>query len=140
MSTFGPEALAALYRSGLTLRGLGQRIGRSHTAVRYQLRKVKGYRAMVTRMLLQRVRKAQDAYSTTRAREHRRRMKHALATLRQCRPAVYAQMIERSRPKCCSECSRKIDARAGAGLWHWTCNYCGAGDFVPVRAVVRGCD
>ena len=132
----GPEALAARYLAGLTLRQLGAEIGVCHTTVLYHLRKLRGYPDMVTRMLLARIKAAGETYTVTPARESRRRLKHTLAMLRQKRPAIYAQMIDRSRPKRCPECSRQINAHARRGMWAWSCSHCGAGDFAPIRAIV----
>lgn len=135
-----PEKLAQLYRKGMTLRAIGEEIGRTHGAVRYQLRKLKGYRRMITALLLKRVRKASAAFSVTRTRENRRRMKHALAMLRQKRPALYARMMEKGLPvgataaqkfgkeyrAPCPHCAtgtalaRRIDRHS----WQWRCYTC----------------
>lgn len=125
-----PEALATRYMAGCTLRQIGAEIGLSHFTVRYHLRKLPGYRSMVTRILLARVRAAETAYAITRTRERRRRLKHTLAMLCQKRPAIVERLIERSRPKRCSECSRPIEARLAGGLWKWSCVWCGKTDFV----------
>lgn len=134
-----PEALAKRYLDGMTLREIGREIGRSHTAVRYQLRKVTGYRAMVTRMLLQRIRDAKLAYSLTRTHEKRRRLKHALAMLRRNRPALFARWIARQGPRLpgampfgreyradCPECrsTRAVWARKRSRRWEWVCTVC----------------
>jgi hypothetical protein len=103
--------------------------------VRYHLRKLKDYRSMVTRILLTRVQAAGKAYTVTRTRENRRRMKHSLAMLRQKRPLIYARILDSGRPKQCGECSRPIKARTVPGMWGWSCGWCGASDFVPFRAV-----
>ena len=118
-------ALAARYRAGLTLRQIGAEIGRSHTAVRYQLRKLPGYRAMVTHILKDRLRSAQGAFSITPTREHGRRLKHALAMLRQKRPAIYARMLDRTRPRQCTTCGSAVTPRPLADMWLWECGYCG---------------
>lgn len=128
-----PETMAARYTAGLTLRQIGAEIGRSHQAVRYQLLKLKDYRAMVTRMLLKRIRDAERAFAITRTRDNRRRLKHSLAMLRQKRPATFVRLIYRTRPKRCKGCGTKIDARPVAGLWSWRCGYCGESDFVLIR-------
>jgi len=116
--------------AGRTLRQIGAEVGLSHFTVRYHLRKLRGYRGMVTRVLLARVRAAERAYAITRARDSRRRLKHALAMLAQKRPAIVERLIERGRPKRCTECSRPIDARLLANLWHWRCDWCGDGGIV----------
>lgn len=139
--TGGPEALTARYLAGRTLRQLGEEIGRSHTAVRYQLRKVPGYRRMVTGILRSRVKATTAAYSVTRTPENRRRMKHALAMLRQKRPAVFARWIAKQAPPLpgakrigqeyradCPSCSatRAVWARKRGRQWHWRCYVCEA--------------
>jgi hypothetical protein len=83
---------------------------------------------MVTKMLLARVRKARDALSVTPAREHRRRLKHALAMLRQRRPAIYARMLERTKPTSCTTCARPVDASLQLNFWVWRCAWCGTSD------------
>lgn len=130
-----PEALATRYRAGRTLRQIGAEIGLSHNTVRYHLRKLKRYRSMVTRVLLARVRAAERAYAITRARAKARRLKHALAMLRQKRPAIYARRIERGRPTRCRECSRPVEARPLADLWHWRCDYCGESAIVRRQGI-----
>lgn len=121
-----PETLAARYNAGRTLRQIGAEIGLSHFTVRYHLRKLKRYRSMVTRVLIARVLAAERTYAITRARDNRRRLKHAIAMLTQKRPAIVARLIERSRPTRCPECGRPIEARSIADLWGWECGYCGA--------------
>lgn len=146
-----PEDLAKRYLEGATLRALGLEIGRSHTAVRYQLRKVKGYRAMVTRMLLKRLTDAEKAYAVTRTREKRRRLKHALAMLRQNRPAMFARLVARRGPPLphaesfggiyrsdCPQCAstRAVFAWRLAKAWRWTCSQCDAGGDLPARGTL----
>src|SRR3990167_1162289 len=97
-SLVDPEALAARYRQGRTLRQIGAEVGLSHFTVCYHLRKLPGYRSMVTRMLLARVRAAEAAYAVSRDRGDRRKLKHAWAMLAQKRPAIFARLLDRSRP------------------------------------------
>ena len=126
-----PEVLASRYVAGRTLRQIGAEVGLSHFTVRYHLQKLKHYRSMVTRILLARVRAAERAYSITRARERQRRLKHALAMLRQKRPALYAQLLERSKPTTCSGCHREIQATLRAFTWCWSCAWCGDAGRIP---------
>ena len=125
------EAFASRYRAGLTLRQIGAEVGLAHTTVRFHLRKLPGYRRMITTTLVQRVREAERAYTITRARAQERRLKHAVAMLAQKRPAMAARIIERTRPKACRECARAIEARDTLGLWVWQCGWCGEGGITP---------
>lgn len=130
-----PEALAARYLAGLTLRQIGAELGICHQTVRYHMRKLRGYRAMVTRMLLARVRAAREGYAITRTRENRRRMKHTVAMLRRNRPEILARLIDGGRPKSCPECGKPVIARPLANLWAWECGYCGCQDIVRRRRI-----
>jgi len=116
--------------AGRTLRQIGAEVGLSHFTVRYHLRKLKRYRSMVTRVLLARVRAAERLYSITRTRDSRRRLKHTLTMLAQKRPAIVERLIERGRPKRCTECGSAIDAHPLANLWRWNCGYCGESGIV----------
>lgn len=139
MTGIEPEALASRYLAGLTFRAIGQEIGRTHETVRFHLRKLPNYRAMVTAILLRRVRKAQAEFAITRTPEARRRAKHALAMLRQKRPAVFARWIAKQAPPLpgarrvgqeyradCPSCgtTRAVWARRRGRQWHWRCYVC----------------
>lgn len=121
------DALARRYMTGISLRQLGNEIGRHHLTVRYHLLKLPNYASMVTSILVERVSKAHANYSITRSRADQRRFKHSLAMLRQKRPAIYKRMVERLKPKRCSSCAKQIQARLSAGMWIWSCDWCGKG-------------
>jgi predicted RNA-binding Zn-ribbon protein involved in translation (DUF1610 family) len=121
------QALADRYLTGISLRQLGAEVGLSHRTTRYHLLKLKSYRKMVTQILLARISAAQASCSITRTRSNQRRLKLCLAMLRQKRPAIYKRMVERLKPKRCSECSKPIQARRSAGMWIWSCEWCGKG-------------
>lgn len=119
-----PDAqLAQRYESGESQDNLGTELGLSGNGVRYRLQRFYGiahYNRIVTKVLVFRV---------TRARG--RALKHALAMLRQKRPALYMKHLERAKPKTCSDCARPIHAKLVAMWWRWNCAWCGASGYVP---------
>lgn len=145
--------LAAMYRRGLTLRKIAAATGIHHTTVLYRLRRVPGFKAMVTRQLLLRAKAALEAFTITRTPEKRRRAKLTAAILRMRRPAVYARWqssfdppLPRARrrgnewvadcPRCRAEGStfaRKIPAG-----WSWRCSSCEEEGRVPRGRMLPG--
>lgn len=121
------KTLAARYRAGRTLRQIGAEVGKSHFAIWWHLRKLPGHRDMVTRILVKRLHDAERRYALTRAREDRRRLKHAAAMIRRNRPEILKQLTDSARPKACSGCGRAVAAKQIANLWTWDCGYCGEG-------------
>jgi hypothetical protein len=89
------------------------------------MRKLPGYNQMITSTLLSRI---------THART-KRRLKHSIAMLRRHRPEVYAELIERGRPKECPGCAGAIQATLARGLWAWECAHCGARDMRKAESV-----
>jgi hypothetical protein len=115
------ELKARYLATGLSFRKLGAELGRSEFHVRYRLRRLPKHHSVVTRVMINRV---------THARGRAR--KHALAMLRQKRPALYLELIERTRPLTCQDCARAIQARATATWWRWKCAWCGTTGRVPL--------
>ena len=115
------ELLEAYKATGIPLRQLSAKLGLTEGALRYRFRKFRHYRNAVTTVLLLRV---------THARGRAR--KHALAMLRQKRPLLYAELIDRTRPGFCSECTRMVQARATSSWWKWKCSWCSAKGRVPL--------
>lgn len=120
------QAYAAQYLAGRTLRQIAENAGLCHTTIRYHLRKLTDYRAIVAKLLTRRVREAERAYNVTRGRAEKRRLKHSLAMLAQKRPAMVRGLIERTKPKHCPDCGHDLAPRMLNG-WRWTCGYCGEG-------------
>jgi hypothetical protein len=149
-----PKHLAEHYKAGATLRSLGAEIGITHTTVLYYLRKLPTHRAMVSRVLLNRLRKAEVAYSIARSRANRKKLRHAFWMLRRVRPRLLKNWLERRGPDLpgaviafgleyrasCPACSspRSVFARReSAGAWAWDCGRCGAEGTAGDRASSR---
>lgn len=83
-------------------------------------------------ILTMRVLNARALYDAAPTHENKNWLNHTFADLRRRRPVLYADLIERSRPKACQACARAVSARLRAGMWVWSCGYCGSGGFAKL--------
>ena len=144
--TLDLEAMAKLYRSGVSFERIGTMTGMTGNGVRYHLQKRwpgEAYNRAVTKTLSLRL---------TRARtQGGRPLKHALAMLRCFRPKLYAKALLHGAPKLanperwgkewrcdCPSCRspRSVFARHKGrqrSSWSWKCSLCDAEGVVNAR-------